>query len=268
MTILRIALFGALVIAGLFVVAGALLYFNQQSLFYPAPRDYPRNALPGYRLIRTQTADGLRLTAQYRPAQSGRRTIVFFHGNGDSLAGAGHATRAVASNGNGLLLVEYRGYGGNPGSPDEQGLYRDGEAAMAWLAAEGVPASQIILLGNSIGSGPATEMAKRHSVAALILVSGFSSLPDVANTHVRWLPVRSLVRDRFANAAKIGLVGGDVFLLHGGRDNLVSVANARRLHAARPLSTLKVVPDAGHELVYGDAAQRLIVDWVNGLPAS
>lgn len=267
MTILRVALFGLLVIAAMIAAAGAVLYFNQQSLFYPAPRDYPRGPLPGYRLVHTDTSDGLRLAALYRAAQPGRRTILFFHGNGDNLAGAAEAVRGLAAHGNGVLLVEYRGYGGNPGSPGEAGFYRDGEAAMRWLANQGVAASRVIAIGNSIGSGPATEIAARHPVAALILVSGFSSLPDVAGAHVRWLPVGWLVRDRFANTTKIGAIRGEVFILHGDRDNLVPVANARRLHAASPRSTLAIVPGAGHELAYGDAAQALMTDWVSGLPA-
>ena len=266
LTIVRVALFGLLVIAALAAAAGAVPYFNQQNIFYPAPRDYPRGSLPGYRIVHTETSDGLRLKALYRAAQPGRRTIIFFHGNGDSLAGAAEAMRGLAADGNGVLLVEYRGYGGNPGSPGEAGFYRDGEAAIRWLASDGVAASQTILVGNSIGSGPATEMATRHPVAALILVSGFSSLPDVAGAHVRWLPVRWLVRDQFANAKKIGAVDGDVLILHGDRDNVVSVANARRLHAARPRSTLTIVPGAGHELAYSDTAQGLIADWVNRLP--
>lgn len=265
MTIIRVVLFGLLVIAAMVLAAGAVLYFNQKSVFYPAPRDYPRGTLPGYRLVHTVTSDGLRLAALYRAAHQGRRTILFFHGNGDNLAGAAEAVRGLAANGNGVLLVEYRGYGGNPGSPDEAGFYRDGEAAMRWLANEGVAASHIIPVGNSIGSGPATEIATRHPVAALILVSGFSSLPDVARAHVRWLPVRWLVRDQFANATKIGAVKGDVLLLHGARDKLVPVANARRLYAALPRSTLTLVPGAGHELVYSDAAQQLMVDWTHGL---
>lgn len=266
MTVVRVVLFGLLVIAALVAAAGAVLHFNQQNLFYPAPRDYPRGSLPGYRIVHTETSDGLRLKALYRAAQPGRRTIIFFHGNGDSLAGAAEAVRGLAADGIGVLLVEYRGYGGNPGSPGEAGFYRDGEAAIRWLASDGVVASRTILVGNSIGSGPATEMATRHPVAALILVSGFSSLPDVAGAHVRWLPVRWLVRDQFANAKKIGAVDGDVLILHGDRDNVVSLANARRLHAARPRSTLTIVPGAGHELAYSDAAQGLIADWVDRLP--
>lgn len=265
MTIVRLALFGLVVIAVLYAVAGAVLYFNQSAIFYPAPRDYPREALPGYRAIHIETGDGLSLAALYRPGEPGRHTIVFFHGNGDNLAGAAEAVRGLAEDGNGVLLVEYRGYGGNPGSPGEAGVYRDGEAAMRWLAETGVAPSRTIVVGNSIGSGPATEMAVRYPVAALILVSGFSSLPDVARAHVRWFPVGWLMRDRFANVAKIVAAKGQLFLLHGDRDMLVPVANARRLHAARPDSTLMIVEGAGHELVYSDAAQRVMAEWVRAL---
>lgn len=263
---MRLVFFALLALATFVVAVGALLYFNQQRLFYPAPRDYPQAALPGFRLIETRTADGLRLTAMYRAAQPGRRTIVFFHGNGDNLEGAAHATRGLAADGLGVLLVEYRGYGGNPGSPGEAGLYADGEAAMRWLGEAGVPPPETVVVGNSIGSGPATEMARRYPVSGLALISGFSSLPDVAAAHVRWLPVRWLVRDDYANADKIGAAKGAVLLLHGDADTLVSADNARRLHAARPDATLTIVAGAGHELAYGEAAQRLLVAWVAALP--
>ena len=178
------------------VAAAALLYTQQRRLIFPAPAQYPQAPPPGFRLVHPQTNDGLRLAAFYRAAQPDRRIILFFHGNGDNLLGAIEATRGFAATGNGLLLVEYRGYGGNPGSPGEAGLYRDGNAAMRWLAAEGVAVRDIIVVGNSIGSGPATEMAWRHDVAALILVSGFSSLPDVVGEQLPLAP-RWLVRDRF-----------------------------------------------------------------------
>ncbi len=266
MTVLHLVRFAVLALATLAVAAGVLLYFNQQRLFYPTPRDYPQAALPGFRLIETETTDGLRLTAMYRPAQPGQRTIMFFHGNGDNLEGAAFAMRGLATEGLGVLLVEYRGYGGNPREPNEAGFYADGEAAMRWLANAGVTPAQTIIIGNSIGSGPATEMAVRHPVAALILVSGFSSLPDVAASHVRWLPVRWMVRDQYRNAAKIGQVEGAILVLHGDHDTLVPVDNARRLRAGNLRSALTIVPGAGHELIYDEIAQRLMADWIRALP--
>lgn len=249
----------------LLIVATALLYTQQRRLIFPAPAQYPEAPPPGFQRVSTQTEDGLRLVAFYRPAAAGKRTILFFHGNGDNLLGAIEATRGPAANGNGLLLAEYRGYGGNPGSPREPGLYRDGDAAIRWLATEGIAARDVIVVGNSIGSGPATEMALRHDVAALILVSGFSSLPDVVGEAMPFVP-RALVRDRFDNAGKLARVKAPLFLMHGDADTLVRPTNLTRLQRARPDATVALVAGAGHELAYTAAAQAILKQWVAEIP--
>lgn len=249
------------------VAATALLYTQQRRLIFPAPSQYPQAAPPGFRLVHTQTDDGLRLAAFYRPAAPRKKTILFFHGNGDNLLGAIEATRGLAANGTGLMLVEYRGYGGNPGSPGEAGLYRDGDAAWRWLAAEGIAARDVIVVGNSIGSGPATEIALRHDVAALMLVSGFSSLPDVVGEAMAFVP-RWLVRDRFDNVGKLAQVQAPVFLMHGDADTLVKPSNLARLRRARPDASAVLVPGAGHELAYTPAAQAILADWTKGLASN
>lgn len=245
------------------LAATAILYTQQRRLLFPAPGQYPAAPPPGFALVHSETDDGLRLSAFYRPAVPGRKTLLFFHGNGDNLLGAIEATRGPAAAGHGLMLAEYRGYGGNPGSPDEDGLYRDGDAAMRWLAGAGVAPRDIIVVGNSVGSGPATEMALRHDVAGLILVSGFSSLPDVVRSQVPL--VGGLVRDRFDNEAKLARVRAPVFLLHGDADTLVKPDNLARLHAARPDATVALVAGAGHELAYTAPAQAILTRWADGL---
>lgn len=259
---LATGLFLFLLVFGL--AATAILYTQQRRILFPAPAQYPSEPPPGFDLVHTQADDGLRLIAFHRPAAPGRRTILFFHGNGDNLLGAIQATRGPGASGTGLLLVEYRGYGGNPGSPGEAGLYRDGEAAMRWLAAAGVGPGDIVVVGNSIGSGPATEMALRHDVAALILVSGFSSLPDVVRGQVPLIP-GWLVRDRFANAAKLPRVRAPIFLMHGDADTLVRPGNLARLRAARPNATVALVAGVGHELAYTAPAQAILTGWIDGL---
>ncbi|PZQ20544.1 MAG: alpha/beta hydrolase [Sphingopyxis macrogoltabida] len=245
--------------------AGTILYTQQRRLIFPAPATYPQSAPAGFRLVHTQTADGLRLSAFYRPADAGKKTLLFFHGNGDNLLGAMEATRGPAAAGHGLLLVEYRGYGGNPGSPSEAGFYRDGDAAMRWLAAAGVAPEDRVIVGNSIGSGPATEAALRHDVAALILVSGLADLPSVVRSRIPPIPA-FLVRDRFDNAAKLPRVAAPVFLMHGDADTLVQADNLGRLRAARPDATVALVAGVGHELAYTADAQRLLTRWIDSLP--
>lgn len=242
-----------------------LLYTQQRRILFPAPTDYPTVAPSGFGLVYTQTDDGLRLSAFHRPAAPGKKTILFFHGNGDDMLGAIEATRGPAGAGYGLMLVEYRGYGGNPGAPDEAGLYRDGEAAMRWLVDAGVDARDIVVVGNSIGSGPATEMALRHDVAALIFVSGLADLPAVVKSQVPFVP-RWLVRDRFDNAAKLPRIRAPVYLMHGDADTLVKPGNLAQLARARPDATVVRVAGAGHELAYTAPAQAILTKWVSGLP--
>lgn len=246
------------------LAATAILYTQQRRFIFPAPSQYPQVPPPGFRLVHTQTGDGLRLTAFYRPAEAGKHTILFFHGNGDNLLGAIQATRGPAANGNGLMLVEYRGYGGNPGSPGEQGFYRDGEAAMRWLHDQGVAPRAVVIIGNSVGSGPATEMAVRHDVAALMLVSGFSSLPDAVQGQLPMLPQR-LVRDRFDNAGKLAQVKAPLFLMHGNSDTLVRPDNLARLRQVRPDASIRLFAGVGHELAYTASAQVILVGWINAL---
>lgn len=151
---MHVALIGVAGIATLYLAAAGVLFARQRAFIYPAPASAPRVDLPaGFARVRTSTSDGLRLDALYRPAENGAPTIVFFHGNGDSLAGAREATRVLAEADYGLLLPEYRGYAGNDGHPTEVGLYCDGVAALDWLAQRGVPARRIVLIGNSLGSG-------------------------------------------------------------------------------------------------------------------
>lgn len=255
-----------LCLGGLFAYAVVLggLYFAQASLIYPAPKQ----AAPvpeGYRQVELATADGLKLAAVFSPPAPGRRTIVFFHGNGDSWQGGAAANRLAAAAGYGVLLAEYRGYGGNSGKPGEQGFYTDGRAALAWLKAQGIAAGQVVLIGNSIGSGTATQLASEAPVAGLAVVSGFTSLPDVVAEKVSWAPTRFLVRDQFDNKAKLGKVAAPVLLLHGTADTMTGPEHARALAQANPRARLVLVPGFGHELAYQDAAQRVLLDWLAGI---
>jgi fermentation-respiration switch protein FrsA (DUF1100 family) len=199
-------LIGTAVAAGLYLLATGALFIMQRRLIYPATLHTAANDLFGFEDVRLRTPDGLALRAIFRPAEQNMPTLVFFHGNGDSLRGAEAATRMLGGAGYGLLLPEYRGYGGNPGAPTEAGLYNDGRAALNWLRARGVPLQTTVLLGNSLGSGVATQVASEREVGGLVVIFGFTSLADVAAEHMRLFPVRLLLRDRYDNLAKLRLL--------------------------------------------------------------
>lgn len=245
----------------LYVAAVGALFLFQRDFLYPVPKAIAARPA-GFEDVRVETRDGLKLRAFYHPAKPGLPTLLFFHGNGGDIAGSAYATRLLVAQGYGALLPEFRGYGGNPGSPSERGLYLDGEAALHWLGAKGVAADLVVIIGNSLGSGVATEIAARHKVAGLVLVSGFASLVRIAGDQYPFVPTNLLVLDRYENVAKLPSVTCPILLLQGTADTLVSVAHARALAAANPAATLELVPRVGHELAHRDVSQAMILMWL------
>lgn len=256
----RLAVFAATAYFSL----AAILWAFQSSFLYPAPQDAAPLA-PGYEEVALETSDGLRLRAFYHEAETGRPTIVYFHGNGGNLSGASVSNAALVEAGIGALLVEYRGYGGNPGEPSEAGLYRDGEAAIDWLEKRGIDPGDIILVANSIGGGVATEMALRHDSAALVLVAPFTSLPDAAQENIWWMPSRLLVTDQYRNAEKIGKLDMPVLIQHGDADDLVPHAHGKRLAALARHGELQIFEGSGHALSFERRSQEARRDWILAL---
>ncbi len=246
-------------LAYLLFVAG--MFFSQRTLIYPAPSGAA--PLPsGFEAITLRTADGLNLPAAYRRAGAGQPTLVYFHGNGDSWTGSAAATALASDTSLGVLLSSYRGYSGNPGKPDEAGLYADGRAALDWLGAHGVPREKLVLIGNSLGSGVATQLAAESAPAALILVSPFTGMPELAAHHYPWLPARWLVLDRYDNRAKIGRVTAPVLILHGTSDSVIPVVQAQQLARGNARAQLLLFAGKEHDLAYLPEAQTAQAEWL------
>src|SRR5262245_56636119 len=198
----------SIAIGAAYVVGLVVLFVFQRQLLFPAGKEPPsleRAGLAGLmEPVELTTADGLTLLAWYRKAPDpDSPLLVLYHGNGGTIEIRAAKAKTCISAGLGVLLLEYRGYGGNPGSPSETGLYADGRAALDFAAAQGVAPNHWILLGESLGTGVAVQMAIEHHVAALILEPPYTSIADVAQSHFPLFPVWWLVRDRFDSADKI-----------------------------------------------------------------
>ncbi len=243
------------------VVTITILFIFQRRFVFPAPHGGPLSIV-GFTSVDFETSDGLRLHALYQPALVDAPTVVFFHGNGDNLAGAATATAGLARAGYGILLVEYRGYAANPGRPSEEGVYADGRAALGWLNAHGIERGSIILIGNSLGSGTAVQMASEQRGAALILISGFTNFADVVAEKFSVAALGLLVLDKFDNAAKLATVDMPILILHGTDDRVVPVMHATRLAAASRSAAAELVPGVGHELAYLPIASRSMLAWL------
>lgn len=261
---LRPVLTAFAIVAGLYIVLAALLFATQRNFIYPAPGG--EGFVPaGIERVAYRTSDGLTLHAGYRSAKGDLPTILYFHGNGADWQSSVIATERLVSQGYGLLAAEYRGYRGNTGRPSEPGLYHDGRAAIAFLRSRGADDEAIVLVGNSIGSGVATQMATEIRPRALVLISPFSSLSQLVAEQVRWLPTAILLLDRFENDRKIAAVGAPVLVLHGDADTLIPVEHAHALAAANPSIELVILAGYGHDLAWQPAAEDRIARFVGAI---
>ena len=241
----------AVVVAIVALVASGLLAlaWSQQRrlIYFPSPGPVPPAgaALPNGQDV-VLDADGNRLGAWYFPVPGGGPAVLVCNGNGGDRSGRVELAAALNRIGLSVLLFDYRGYGGNPGKPSEDGTAADARAAQAWLAAQpGV--EKIVYFGESLGAAVAVGLAVETPPAALILRSPFTSLPDVGAVHYPWLPVRWLLTDRYPSIDRISSVHVPVMVIAGDRDDIVPESLSRRLHeAANEPKRYLVVPGAGH----------------------
>jgi len=232
----------AALVAGCTMIQRSLMYFPDSNL--PMPGDV---GAPRFQVVNYRTSDGLELVSWYRPAKKGRATIVYFQGNGGNISHRIFKTRALFEAGYGLLLVGYRGYGGNPGQPTEDGLYNDGRAALAYLQGQGLPNERLVLLGESLGSGVAVRMATETKARGVILEAPYTSTVDVGQTAYFFLPVKMLMYDRFPSIEIIKNIQAPLLVVHGEDDKVIPVRFGRRLfQAAAQPKEAHFLPGAGH----------------------
>ena len=226
----------------------ALVWFGQRWLIYFPDRSSPRVPADA-RSVELTTSDGLRLAAWLvPPTGSDRRTAVLVtHGNaghrGDRMA----LGRAWAAAGLTVLLLDYRGYGGNPGTPSEAGLARDARAGLAYLHSIGLEPAETVYFGESLGAAVAAELATEHPPKGLVLRSPFTDLASMAAHHYPVLPVSWLVRDRFRVVDHVARVTVPTTVIYGTADTIVPPEQSRTVadRAAGPVRVL-VAKGADH----------------------
>jgi fermentation-respiration switch protein FrsA (DUF1100 family) len=234
------------VIAGLYATLCAAGCFGYRAVLFPAPRD-ALPALPaGASLREIRAADGVVVPAIHFPAPPDAPTVVHFHGNGETLRTELAFGIDLRRRGLGALLVEYRGYGAAPGAPSEEAFYRDAEAALASLRADGVGPDRIVLSGISLGTGVAAEMAARGLGARLVLVAPYTSIPRVAGRIAPFLPTSILIRDRFDTLGKASKITAPTLVIHGDRDEVIPYDMGRSVAAAIASAKLVTVEGAHH----------------------
>jgi fermentation-respiration switch protein FrsA (DUF1100 family) len=223
-----------------------LIYFPQAPPVPPAAAVAPRAEDVGF-----ETEDGLALRGWFFPpeAPSHGGAVLVLPGNAGSREFRAPLAAALSLRGLSVLLVDYRGYGGNSGSPTETGLIRDARAARAWLASRSdVDPERVVYFGESLGAAVAVALAVEQPPAALVLRSPFTSLVDVGRVHYPWLPVGFLLRDRYPSIERIRDVECPLLVIAGEKDFIVPATLSRRLFEAAgwPAKRFVSIPGAGH----------------------
>lgn len=231
----------------------ALIWLGQRRLMYFPFATVPPPASVGLadvEQVTFTTQDEVQLHGWFvRATQSpASATMLVCNGNAGNRAYRAELAHAFRAHGVAMLLFDYRGYGGNAGSPDERGLALDARAARQYLLSRpDVDASRLVYFGESLGAAVVVDLAAEHPPAALVLRSPFTSMVDVGRYHYPILPVRLLLRDRYAAVDRIAQVHAPLLVIAGDTDSIVPLEQSRRVHdAARSPKAFVVIEGADH----------------------
>jgi fermentation-respiration switch protein FrsA (DUF1100 family) len=217
----------ALALATLLLLTGCTMWIDRL-IFFPDRRVGPPPTGVEERWI--TTSDGLHLHAWSVSPRDGAPVLLWSHGNAGNIDSRRALLAALAARGLGVLAYDYRGYGRSEGAPSEPGVYLDATAAFDDLVARGTDPATIVCFGESLGGAVSIEVATRRRCGAVITVSTFTRLADVARRH--YGPLGSLARDRFDSRARLPRVSAPILIAHGDQDEIVPFELGERLFAA------------------------------------
>jgi uncharacterized protein len=268
MTAMIISFLSRLVVTALAVYLGIVLLawvFQRKLLYFPT---VTRVAPAGEGLVGVservlQTPDGQQVLTWSGGGQPGFPTILYFHGNGGNLATRASRMGHYLKHGYGMTIMSYRGFSGSTGSPSERANIADALLAFDALVANGIPARDIIVYGESLGSGVATQVAAARPVGGIILDAPYTSTPDVGADTYWFLPVRLLMSDRYETIRHIKKVTAPLLIVHGERDSIIPVAMGRAVHAAATSKKeIAIFPRAGHADHWEHGSYDVIFRWL------
>jgi len=222
-----------LIIFFIYFLVLVFLYFYQRNLLYhPNENNYSEDKISvDIENVRIKTSDNIELLGWYHEKNlKDSKTLIFFHGNAGSLENRIHKLNHFRDMNINFLIIAWRGFSGNNGNPSEQGLYEDGKSAIDWLIKKGVSEKNLILYGESLGTGVATHLAQNKNFAGVILETPFTSMIDAAKKFYPYIPVKLLLKDKFENYKKIKNINSPILIMHGEADQLVPFSMGEKIY--------------------------------------
>ena len=207
-----------------YLVINLFIYFYQRNLLYnPSENNYLNDKIDfNYKEIFIETDKNIKLKSWFINKDLKKfKTVVFFHGNAGNLLNRVHKINELNKLDINILLTSWRGFSGNKGKPSEKNLYYDAQQIIDWLKVQGLDNKDIVLYGESLGTGVATELASKNNFGGIILESPFTSMVDTAKIYYPYLPVNFLLKDRYDSKSKINDIKTPILIMHGKMDNIV-----------------------------------------------
>jgi fermentation-respiration switch protein FrsA (DUF1100 family) len=222
-----------LTIFAIYFLVLVFLYFYQRSLLYhPNENNYSGDKISvDIEKVKIQTSDNIELLGWYHEKNlKDYKTLVYFHGNAGSLENRIHKLNHFQDMNINFLIVAWRGFNGNKGKPSEKGLYVDGKSTIDWLIKKGVDEKNLILYGESLGTGVATHLAQNKNYAGVILETPFTSMVDAAKNFYPYVPINLLLKDKFENFKKVKNINAPILVMHGEVDKIVPFSMGKKIY--------------------------------------
>ena len=209
-----------------------LYFFQRNLLYYPSVNNYSGEKLSfSIEKVKIKTKDNIELLSWYYAKDSKiYKTILFLHGNAGTLENRIYKINHLKNMNVNFLIIAWRGFSGNKGKPTEKGLYEDAKSALRWLANKGVKEENIIIYGESLGTGVATEIAQNKNFAGVILETPFTSMASVGKSKYPFFPVSFLLKDKYESDKKIKNIKSPILIMHGEVDTLVPFWMGKELY--------------------------------------
>jgi uncharacterized protein len=221
-----------LVLFFVYLILLVFLYFYQRSLLYhPNENNYSGDNLTvKVEKVKVQTSDNLKLNGWFHKKNlSDYKTIIYFHGNAGTLDNRIHKLNHFKDIDVNFLIIAWRGFSGNEGKPTEDGLYIDGKSAVNWVLEQGIKEENIVLYGESLGTGITLEIAQNKNFAGVILETPFTSMVDAAKNFYPYIPVNLLLKDRYENEKKVRSINIPIMIMHGEKDTIVPFSMGKKI---------------------------------------
>ena len=211
------------VVLAYFIIILFVYFYQRNLLYHPSENNYLNDKIIfNYEEILIETDKKIKLKSWFIKKDLDKfKTILIFHGNAGNLFNRVYKLNELNKLDVNILLISWRGFSGNKGKPTEKNLYRDADESVKWLNNQGVISKNIILYGESLGTGVATELGTSNAFGGIILESPFTSIANAAKIYYPYLPVSIILKDRYDSIGKIKNINTPIFIMHGKMDNIV-----------------------------------------------